>query len=318
LRGQSAEELRVKAENDKLRAIWMEKLLAREKMSLKQVEPFLASKQRSAESLLAAFRLTGDKTLLREALEKHPADPQVNYAAYQAFKQELPPDERLQRLEAFKQADPGNSMANYLSAREYFNAGQKERAIEELTAASGKQNMQDYSASYVQNAEEAFLSVGFSSLEAKTLSLTVLEYPQLSEMKALGRNLTDMAKTYGKAGDETSALNASQMAIALGRRVSEPSALSSMIQDLVGAAIERSALDGMNPSAIYDNTGRTVKMRLDELAQHRAAIGGLAGNDLVAYMKSLPEQDQFGYFEKLKISGEFAALNWLKNKQTKP
>ncbi len=49
-----------------------------------QIEVYLAANRRSAESLLTAFRLTGDRALLQEASEKHPNDPRVNYAAWSA------------------------------------------------------------------------------------------------------------------------------------------------------------------------------------------------------------------------------------------
>jgi hypothetical protein len=53
-------------------------------LSRAQIEAYLAANRRSAESLLAAFRLTGDRALLQEASEKYPNDAHVNYAAWSA------------------------------------------------------------------------------------------------------------------------------------------------------------------------------------------------------------------------------------------
>ena len=50
--------------------------------ALDQVEPYLRANRRSADSLLAAFCITGDQTLLREALERYPKDPKVCFKGY--------------------------------------------------------------------------------------------------------------------------------------------------------------------------------------------------------------------------------------------
>ena len=52
------------------------------KLSRAQVEAYVAENRRSAESLLAAFRLTHDRALLQEAAEKYPNDPRVHYAGW--------------------------------------------------------------------------------------------------------------------------------------------------------------------------------------------------------------------------------------------
>jgi hypothetical protein len=43
-----------------------------------------------------------------------------------------------------------------LSARNYFNTGQSDQAVQELIAASGKQQLQDYSMDFVRNATKLF------------------------------------------------------------------------------------------------------------------------------------------------------------------
>ena len=63
-------------------------------LTAEQVGPYLDQNRRSPGSLLAAFRATGDKAFLQEALEKYPTDPRVNYAA--VFKSDSP-DSRARR-----------------------------------------------------------------------------------------------------------------------------------------------------------------------------------------------------------------------------
>ena len=58
------------------------------KLTREQVEPFLAKNHRSVEALLGALRACGDDELLKEAKEKFPNDPRVQFAA--AFKSDSP------------------------------------------------------------------------------------------------------------------------------------------------------------------------------------------------------------------------------------
>ena len=104
-------------------------------MTAGQVEAYLKANGRKASSLLAAYRTSGDPALLKEAMEKYPNDPQVAFEA--AFDKDLSPEQQRQWLNTFKQAAPDNALANYLSARDYFKAGQMDQAVQELAAASG-------------------------------------------------------------------------------------------------------------------------------------------------------------------------------------
>src|SRR5438105_3697944 len=79
------------------------------KLTAEQIEPYLNANRRSAASLLAAFRTTGDPALLVEAAKKYPNDPQVGFEA--AIRMDASPEERRQALETFKQAAPENALA---------------------------------------------------------------------------------------------------------------------------------------------------------------------------------------------------------------
>src|SRR5438067_3644735 len=82
------------------------------KLTAEQVERYLKENGRSAASLLAAARTSADQSLLLEAMEKYPRDPQVAFAA--VFKRDSSPEERRHWLDAFEQAAPDNGLANYL------------------------------------------------------------------------------------------------------------------------------------------------------------------------------------------------------------
>jgi len=274
------------------------------KLSPEQVQPFLEKNHRSVESLLAAFHATDDRTFLQEAMEKYPTDPRLNYVAWFSSRS---PDERRQWLDAFKQSAPDNAVANYLSARDYFKSGQNDRAVQEVQAAATKP-IQDYSLDFVQNGEEAYRAAGYSDAEAKMIATSTLLLPQLAEYKQVSVSLVDLANGYRQSGDGASAQAALQMAMGLGQRLDDPGSLT-MIQSLVGIALQRIVFNAMDPNSPYGDTGQTVQNQIDELAQRREAIKALA-QQAEPLMTAMSDQDLISYFDRMKMFGEQAAIRW--------
>jgi RNA polymerase sigma factor (sigma-70 family) len=275
-----------------------------------QVEAYLKANHRNAESLLAMFRATGDAALLREALEKYPDDPRVNFAA--VFDKDASPADLRQRLDAFEQSAPDNALANYLSALNYFKTGQTGQAVQELNAASGKPNFQDYSWDFVQNAEEAWRSAGYSEAETSMVATWQLQLPQLAVLSDLDKQIVNLAKSYAQSGDAGSAQAALQMDVNLGQQM-DSTPTSPLITQLVGVAIERSAYGAMDPNSPAGTDGQTVQDQLDQLTQQRATIKGLA-NQMEALQETMSPQDWINYNERTMMFGEMNALQWLLGK----
>ena len=311
LREEHAEAMRLRADNSRLHSNWVQQLAGGKKLTLAQVAPYLDASQRDAQSLIAASRLTGDLGLLREALEKNPADPRAQFAAYFAFKEEVRPDDRREWLEAFKQSAPDNALANYLTAQEHFKRGRSEEGVLELVAAADKPLFQDYYGEFVQNAQAAYAyeSVGLSSLEAVELAYGQ-PLPHLAELRGLGQSLAELAQTYRESGDEASAMAALQLGVALGRQLVEPGGHSPIIGEFVGMAIEKQLLETLDPASIYDASGRTVRDRLDELVQEREARKAL-WKQAEPRLRTLSDADRAGYYERLRVSGELDAWRWV-------
>jgi RNA polymerase sigma factor (sigma-70 family) len=277
------------------------------KLTSEQIESFLKANRRNAASLLAGFRTTGDAALLEEAMKKYPQDPQVAFEA--AFKNDSTPEEKRQWLENFKTSAPDNALANYLSALDYLKAGQSDQAIQELVAASGKQQFQDYSVDRVQNDEEAFLSAGYSPAEAKVVSSLGLELPQLAQIKNLGLGLGDIAQSYQQSGDDTSAQAALQMAAKLGQRYSNPAPGEAEVSQFVGIAIQQIALGAMDPNSPYGSDGQTVQNQLDQLAQQRTTMKDVI-QQFQAVAPMMSDQDWISYKDRSIAFGEQAAEQW--------
>jgi len=186
------------------------------KLSAQQIQPYLDANGRSAASLLAGFRTTGDAALLEEAMQKYPDNPQVSFEA--VLRKDASPAERRQWLDAFKKSAPDNPLANYLSAADYFKAGQTDQAVQELILVSAKPQFQDYSLDRLQDDEEAFRAAGYPVAQARMAACSQLLLPQLVQMRDLARSIVDLANSYQQAGDEASRQAALQMGVNLGRR----------------------------------------------------------------------------------------------------
>ena len=275
-----------------------------------QIESYLKENGRSAASLLAGFRATGDPKLLDEALEKYPDDPQVNFTAL--FKKGSSPEERRQRLEAFKQSAPDNALANYLSARDYLKSGQVDQAVLELNAAAGKAQFRDYSSDFGQNDEEAWRAAGYSVAEAKTAASMSLLLPQLDDMRWLSHGMVALAKSYRRAGDEASAQAALQAALYLGQRF-DASPGEAIVGQFIGMAIQGLALGAMDPNSPYGSDGRTVKDRMDELAFQRNELKDLV-QQFDGAQQRMSDNDWISYKDRWTAFGEEAALRWMVSK----
>jgi hypothetical protein len=327
LRGEFGVRLQEKSElgnlsaaNRRLHSKWVDQLYGGAKLSAQEIAPYLEAKQRSAESLLAASRATGDQALLREAIEEYPNDPRVNFTAYFAFKNESSPSERRQWLDAFAQSAPDNALVNYLSAQDYLKGGQPDQAIQELMAAAAKSKFQDYLADFTQSTEEAYHTVGLSTVEAKTLAACIFLSPDLPQLRDMGQSLSDLADQYRQAGDEASAQAVLQMGASLGRRISEATGqgLPTLSHSTIGMALERRMLEALDPASPYGSSGQAVQGRLDELAQAREALDEVRHNGGYEMLQSLSEQDQLAFFDRMKASGELEALRWAQTRHAKP
>lgn len=282
------------------------------KLTAAQVESYLKANRRDAASLLAAFRATGDQALLQEAMQKYPHDPQVDFEA--VFTKNASPEERRQWLDAFEQAAPENALANYLSALDYFKAGQTDQAVQELIAASGKPQFQDYRLEAAQDDEEAYLAAGYSVAEAKMLAVAQLPLPQFQPLREMARDyLIPLADSYQQVGDGTSEQAALQMALNLAQRLEDPPGDYTLLSQLVGMAIERQAFSTMDPNNPCGDNGQTIQDRLSQITQQKAALQDL-GQQFGALTQTMSDQDWISYRDRQMMFGQEAAMQWVVSK----
>jgi len=278
------------------------------KLTAAQLESYLESNQRSAASLLAGFRTSGDAALLAEAMQKFPDDPQVAFEA--AFRKDISAEERRQWLDRFKQSAGKNALPYYLSASEHFKAGQVDKAVEDMIAGSDRRQFQDYSLDRIQADDEAYRAAGYSVGEARLAATAQLLLPQLLQVRDLSHHMIQLADSYRQAGDENSRLAALEMVAELGRRYSEGGTGEILISQLVGIHAERMALNAMDPNTSYGGDGQTVQGRIDELTRERSTIKELSAQADHLF-PAMSEQDWITYQNRSTMFGELAALRWI-------
>jgi tetratricopeptide (TPR) repeat protein len=280
-------------------------------LSLEQAEAYLQQNRRQVENLLAAWRVTGDRIFMQEAMEKYPNDPRVAFSAaclYNSYgSEEEAAKGRRHWLDTFKQSAPDNALANYLSAREHFKSGQNDQAVHEMLSAANKP-IQDYALDFIQNSEEAYRSAGYSDAEAKAIATSYLLLPQLTEFKQVGLSLVDLAKAYRQAGDEASAQATLQMASNFGQQIDGSGTLT-LIQSIVGIAVQQNVLKAMDPNSPFGDSGQTVQNQIDALNQRRASLKDLTAQ-AQAVLPTLSEPDLNTYFDRLKLFGEVLTMRW--------
>jgi hypothetical protein len=277
-----------------------------------QAEEFLKENRRTAASLLAAYRTTGDQSLLAEAMQLYPTNVQVAFEA--AFKTDATPEERRHWLDVFKQTAPDNPLANYLSALNHFQSGQADLAVQDFLAASGKKQFTDYTLDRIQGDEEAFRSAGYTEAETGMAATWGLTLPQLVQLRDAGQKMIELASAYRQAGDETSAQAALRLVVNMGEHFdgSAGKAGVPLVSQLVGLALQRKALTALDPDSSF-SASQTVQERIAQLNQQSESIKGLV--KLTGPLQPrMSAQDWISYNDRTRTFGEESAIRWLTEK----
>jgi hypothetical protein len=283
-----------------------------------KIEEYLKLHHRDSASLLAAFHAAFDPEhpgqgldYLKEAATNFPGDPQVQLTV---LAQDAFPEDRRKWLDAFKTSSPSNSLANYLSAREYFKNNQQEAAMKELLEASGKGQFADYAMESYLGAAELSRFAGASPIIATTAAMSAMAgdlLPELSNLKGIAQGIRDAQKQYVDSGDNVSVQNLSQMGLGLASRLTSGEGGRFVISQMVGAATETIALQALEQNTSYDFLGgKSPAQRLEELKQQKLDIKALAGGFSSAFVNAT-EAERDSYAERMKIYGEVAAMRWL-------
>jgi RNA polymerase sigma factor (sigma-70 family) len=279
-----------------------------------QIDAYVEQNKRNAESLLAAFRISTNLAYLTEAAARFPTDPDVQYAviASRAF-----PEAQRQWIDAYRISSPDNALAWYFSAVEHFKTGETGLALRDLAEATRKPAFRADLAPTLQAVEELNISAGRAADEAKMATFqTCCQVPHLLPMRELARAMQTTVQEYRQQGDVASCESLAVMGLVLGNHLSAGGGSQTVINQLVGMAIEKMFLSQLNPTA-KDPFGRPVAEAQAAIEQHRATLASFA-RSLSALTASLDDAEWANYMERVKLYGEEAALTWLKAKHPMP
>ena len=281
------------------------------KLPPEAVESFLRHSRTNAESLLAAYQVTQDPYYLKLAAAQHPNEPLV---AFQVVGHNLFPEQQREWLDRLKALDPDNALANYLSARHYFETAQPQQAIEELQAAATHPGIHDYLRERMQGLEELYLRSGIPPAEAKVLGMTGLALPMLPQLNELAREALAMQQQYAAAGDTASAEALAQYQVLLARHLSQDQGATCLVNQRVGMAMERAALALLDPAEAYDFLGQSPAERLaalqNQTAQMQETIRWFG-----QWLPQASDTELIAYIDRVKLYGEPAAIQWLRGQQ---
>src|SRR5579862_7623104 len=281
-----------------------------------KVEEWLARHHRSADSLLAAFHVLNDTNYLKEAAGNFPDNPQVELAV---LSRNVFPEDRRKWLDLFKASSPSNSLANYLSAQTYFQSGQSDAAVNDLVAATGKLQFENYTLESQLDAEELGQFLGKSPLDSTETALagSMGDMP-LATLKQLASQMADLQKQELNVGDNNSAENLAQLGMVLGGQLNEGAGGKYIINQLLGIAVETMMFQQLNPNTSYDFLdGETPAQKLEELKQQKAALSQL-DRRVQAIQPGLTDAEMVSFQERIRIYGEVAAMHWLVQQHSNP
>jgi len=280
-------------------------------ISRAQAEAWLAKHNRNAMSLLAAFRAMGDTNYLNEAATNFPNDPHVELAvlAHDEF-----PADRRKWLDLLKQSSPSNSLANYFSAEDDFKNGKSDEAAQELLAASGKSQFDNFSMENQLDAEELYSASGKSPIEVATDGISDMageNLPELAAFKRLGQGIGNLEKQYADAGDVDSAANLAQTGMVLANQLQNGDSGKYLINQLVGMADENIVLSKLDQNTGYDFLdGQTPAQVLLDNKQQKKDWTQIMHNWSAIYPQMSPDE-MANYSQRIKIFGEIPAMQWV-------
>lgn len=281
-----------------------------------KVEEYLQRHNRDAASLLAGFHVLHDTNLLYEAVTNFPNDPHLQWTV---LARNLFPEDRRKWLDNFKTSAPGNSLANYLSASDYFQNHQPEAAMKEINAAAGKSQFADYSMETILDSEDLYRFGGRSPGEIRTAAMANMGedvLPELSQIKGVARGLQDLQHQYANSGDAASVQAIAQMGVEFANKFTTGNSTKFIITELVGNASQAVVLESLDQNTSYPFLGgETPAQKLADIKQEKTSLQNL--NKAVAVAVTQASDDQMNaYWERMKIYGEMPAMQWLVQQTT--
>lgn len=286
-----------------------------------QLESYLRRHERNAESLLAAYELTQEDSLLKEAAERFPDDPRVLLRVAMHEDSSFPGrDEALDRL---IELQPDNAVGPIVKAGRLAKEKKTDEAIDLLRESLKRGQFLDYRKERNLARQEALLSMGKSSVFAKSRALSVTDSPYLNGIKLASKAALDQAKELTKSGQQEAADELTSVVFAVGKKFYDrPQA--TLLDQAFANGLQQMGLQAMPPDAELGGTGKTVADGLAELDKEKGLMKDLTGTtggifspepaeDPNSPLQNLDATMLELYMERVAQLGERNAMLWLKS-----
>ncbi len=277
------------------------------RLSMVEVNEYLARNRESGFSLVAAFGVSRDREYLKRAATNSPNDP---FVQTQVLLHNVFPEERQKWIDSLKKSSPENSLPHFLSASDLMTSGDVAGALEEVRAAQGK-SFDDFTKEMGFAQEEAYLSAGRNPAEAKALGNSEVLLPQLAPFKKFAVDLAEKAGEFGNAGDSAAQQALLSAAWELGHQLSVSGREGTLLHGLVGLAVENIALnkwpEGVD-APFLDRSVPEQRERNREIRANIREVSPVAGR----WLPTASENEVIAYYDRLRMFGEWETLKWLR------
>ena len=181
--------------------------------------------------------------------------------------------------------------------------------MDELLAGNQKTRFLDYSKESMQGLEDAYLFTGMAPAKAKAAALAGGVEKTMDTFRDVASEMERWQQEYKDSGDKQSALVVAQMGIRLGSHLSQGEGGTFLLQQLVGSTIEAKFLNQLDASSQYDFLGQTPASRLEQIQKQRQN-NKTTVTQWQRAMDGATEEDIIRYYDRVKTSGESAAMAW--------
>ena len=283
------------------------------KYALDRMQKWLASRDRDAASLVAAWDVTGDENLLDEAAQKFPNDPRVCVAMINrlgANEKALPWVERLITRE------PGNPSGLYWKAQILAGSKKPEEALAALRAATATKGKPDsHLRDRMVTVREAALASGATLKEAAMVA--ILGPVTRNGVPEIGGGTMRLMREQIEAAKKTGDLERVADIASLGAASAEHLGLSDapiLMNELIRQSVLQAMLKELDPQTEFGTGGKTVAERLTEVQAESDAIKTLfkpnnsdTGFD---FLNQLTDAQTAEYTDHFILHGEWSAMKW--------
>ena len=258
----------------------------------------------SINSLIATGIILQDSSFFYRALNIEPNNPHLLLLL--GSHKNIAPLQKLEFAEKLIQEQPENLVGSYLLASIQINLDQTNEAIATLLNTHNQNNFNDFLMDSSLAINETLLLLGNSEIGSALYSTFFIPSPMTYKYNEISNFLVnEFNETQRKETLELRKITAE-----LGTNM--VSQKNFLINDLVGLAIQRKSMVGMEKNSNSPFIGLSVNEAHENLIEQKSQIKNLVAPDL-EQMRRFNDETLVKWVKKIREVGEYQATVWLNN-----